>query len=634
MLNTYGDRLALFAQEVAQHSTPGMTAKVVAAKARAAQQAADAAALAAVMGPPPVNLAGIIANPKPPPPPLANGAAVPQIQAPVFPAANAAQQAKALQPAPVAVAANPPLPPPPPGQNGQPALPPKAPAQQQLPLPKNAALVAYPVGEADDMNMDMNLPAVVPVPVAGKAFPPPPPPVQVDPVALVVAPASPSAAKAKAQGKAAPVKPAAPVVQGPLRNLPLPPPPTPVQAAAVGAIEAIVNPNVLHQQQKTWESVLADMLAAKNSGDPRGSVVGAVAAEGDSDEESVPLPDPAAVNAPENPNLVIFDVQDTRHQRQSVKLMKAQFVSKYCRLMRTLGLSTKRTNVTGKSLELLFKSFFMCGDFPRSKVQYYSWIKSYISRAFALPPDVDRTYSTWFGVLNRNKLPQTQETGLRLTHIVRMCHAIRFSTDTIIIRSKRRRVSTGEYELVTAGQVMRQIIACWFAFLRPDETSRTTRTIRELNGSRYVSYFLPYRKNRPHSHFQLDLCCMCHYSPYLLIPVCPVCCQDVSSWRVLGEYISSDQWAMAIRQLAHAAGIPIPIINGRWVVGPYSVRIGGAHSAWDGGLDEGTVMKIGDWAVDSTARHYMGSSKVVADSYAIRWPLRRPIVFSEETHQN
>eukprot|EP00392_Amoebophrya_sp_AT5.2_P009509 g9537.t1 len=70
------------------------------------------------------------------------------------------------------------------------------------------------------------------------------------------------------------------------------------------------------------------MLTAKNSGDPRGSVAGAVVAEGDSDEESAPLPDPVAVNAAESPNLVIFDIQDTRHQKQSVKLMKAQSYAK------------------------------------------------------------------------------------------------------------------------------------------------------------------------------------------------------------------------------------------------------------------------------------------------------------------
>eukprot|EP00392_Amoebophrya_sp_AT5.2_P010287 g10347.t1 len=471
-------------------------------------------------------------------------------------------------------------------------------------------------------------------------MPPPPPPVDVDPVAgnaQVDSPTAKAMVKAfvGANAGAAPL-PQNLVFAGPVRNAPLPPPPTPLQAAELyPQVAKAKNPNAIHHGNLSWQTVLSDLLAQKDSGDPRGSVDGAHLPDGDSDEEAEPLPNPNAGAAePGNDSLILFDAQDVRHQVQSVKLMKAQYLSRYVSLMRQLGLSTKRANVTAKSIELLFKSFFLCCDFKRSKVQHFSWIKNYVTRKADLSPAASLSYSKWLAVLNRNKIPQAQEQGLRLSHVVRMCHAIRHSVDSVILVTKKKRRSTGLPAQFTAGQLMRQQIGCWFAFLRPDEAGRTERHFKNVGGVRCVTYSLPYRKNRPRSHFEVDFQCVCSYTVYLQIPVCPVCCQDTTTWRLIGQHADSESWAKAIRQLAFAAAIPNPVVGGRWSINAHSVRIGGAHSAADGGLDDDSIRKIGDWAGYDAANYYVGSSRVLADSYAIRWPLRRAIVFAPETHSN
>eukprot|EP00392_Amoebophrya_sp_AT5.2_P015871 g16094.t1 len=620
------EALEFYAAEVLAHPAAGKTARAVAAEARAkaaavqqallaAQQAADAANVAAVMG---ENYLGdigdLIAQQNPP-------KAAAQPAAPVGPAAAVQQDVGA----PLAQV----LPPPPPPHPAV-GVPPA-----QYPHGKGP-LVPFPPEAVDDDNLSPALSAVVNPPAFPKYMPPPPAPQQADPVAGNVRVSSPKA-KAASAAKAAGAG-AIPVFQGPTRNAPLPQPPTPAEAAVLyPQVAKAKNPNALHHGTLSWETVLGDMLGMKESGDPRGSVEGAALPDGDSDEESAPLPVPNAAApgaAGASDNLILFDAHDVRHQVQSVKLMKAQYVLRYVQLMRRLGLSTKRENVSGKSIELLFKSFFLCGDFRRSKVQYFSWVKNYITRKRDLSAEAAASYSKWLAVLHRNKIPQAQEQGIRLTHVVRMCHAIRHSVDSVIVVTKRRRASTGLPIQFTAGQMMRQIICCWFAFLRPDEAGRTTRTLKRVGGRDCVTYHIPFRKNRPRSHFEADFRCMCSYAVCLKIPVCPVCAQDSETWRLIGTYVDSDIWAKTIRQLVFAAAIPSPVINGRWAINAHSIRIGGAHSAQDGGLDGDSIRKIGDWSSHDTADHYIGSSRVLADAYAIRWPLRKAVVFSEETHAN
>eukprot|EP00392_Amoebophrya_sp_AT5.2_P017770 g18182.t1 len=445
-----------------------------------------------------------------------------QMQAPAVKAAQAGAQA-AMAPVQFAQqdlgqAAVLPPPPPPIANDGGP------PAQDQQ-LQAKAPLIPFPPEAVDDENWSPALAPAVQPPAFPKWMPKPPPPQPFDPVVPQLQVASPMA-KAAAAAKSAAVGGAIPVFQGPIRNAPLPPPPTPAEAQALyPQVAKAKNPNALHHGTLSWATVLNDMLAMKESGDVRGS---------------------------------------------SVKLMKSQYLLRYVQLMRKLGLSTKRQNVARKSIELLFKSFFLCGDFARSKVQYFSWVKNYITRKCNLSADAAAAYSRWFAVLHRNKIPQAQEQGLRLTHMVRICHAVRHSVDSVILVTKRRRASTGQPAQFTAGQLVRHLISCWFAFLRPDEAGRTTRKVKTVGGHRCVTYCIAYRKNRPRSHFNVDFKCMCSYAVYLQIPICPVCCIDEETWRLIGTYVDSELWARAIRQLVYAAAIPNPVINGRWSINAHS----------------------------------------------------------------
>eukprot|EP00392_Amoebophrya_sp_AT5.2_P013368 g13486.t1 len=419
-------------------------------------------------------------------------------------------------------------------------------------------------------------------------------------------------------------------IASPLKNKPLKPFPSDVEQEREPELLP-QNPKVVLPAQLSWKEVVAGMAKAKKNGLPNAQFPGARQAVGDSDEESEIVPKVEEGGVKYDP--FNFDSEITTQAPGSVKQYKAQYVQRYVLLMRALGFSTKRHLVTPDSITALFKAFWVCGDFPRSKVQYFSWIKNYIQKKLYFSNELQSTYSRCFRVLSKAKPPMSQEAAIRLSTLIQFIQSCEDSMDYVMFTTCKKN-PTGKGMPITVNNVIRHIIACWFAFLRPNEAGITSRTISYSAGRWNVRHVIPYRKNSQRQPVVLDMVCCCGYTPWVKPPICPVHCTTDTSWKIMSTYVDDDEWRQAIRHLVYHAGFPLKVKDCRHKWGAYSVRIGGAQSARDAGLSEEQTQKIGWWSSDKTSQHYQGFASICADTIAIEWPIRVAVLFSQLTHSN
>eukprot|EP00392_Amoebophrya_sp_AT5.2_P012156 g12251.t1 len=391
------------------------------------------------------------------------------------------------------------------------------------------------------------------------------------------------------------------------------------------------SPSIVLPQQISWSDVVRAMKKAKNNGLPSAQFPGAKPAEGDSDEESAPIPEAKSGKVERDP--FNFDSEITTQAPASVKQYKQQFLLRYVDLMRALNLSSKRINTTPDSFEALFKAFWVCGDFSRSKVQYFSWIKSYIQKVLHFSPQLQSSYSKYFRILSKAKPAMSQEAAIRLSTLIQIIQACEESMDFVMIRTKKKN-TMGTNMPISVSMVIRHIIACWFAFLRPNESNTTCRAVSYSAGRWNVRYLIPHRKNSQRQPVALDMTCCCQYTPWVKPPICPVHCTTDTQWKIMNTYVDDDEWRQAIRHLVFHAGFPLTVKNCRHKWGSYSVRIGGAQSARDAGTKEDVIRKIGWWSSEKTSQHYQCFASTCADSIAIQWPIRTAVLFAPSTRSN
>eukprot|EP00392_Amoebophrya_sp_AT5.2_P018760 g19383.t1 len=415
----------------------------------------------------------------------------------------------------------------------------------------------------------------------------------------------------------------------PLKSKPLKPMPS--EAEQEAEPESLPqSPKVVLPAQLSWKEVVEGMAKAKKNGLPSAQFPGAHKAVGDSDEESETVPKVEEGGARCDP--FNFDSEITTQAPGSVKQYKAQHIQRYVLLMRALGFSTKRHLVTPDSITALFKAFWVCGDFPRSKAQHFSWIKKYIQKKLYFSNELQSACSRCFRVLSKAKPAMSQEAAIRLSALIQIIQACEDSMDFVMFTTRKKN-TMGKGMPITVSNVIRHIIACWFAFLRPNEAGTTSRTISYSAGRWNVRYVIPYRKNSQRQPVALGMVCCCGYTPWVKPPICPVHCATDTSWKMMNTYVDDDEWRQAIRHLVFHAGFPLKVKNCRHKWGAYSVRIGGAQSARDAGLSEEQTQKVGWWSSDKTSQHYQGFASICADTIAIEWPPALDQIARARLHQ-
>eukprot|EP00392_Amoebophrya_sp_AT5.2_P018449 g18989.t1 len=197
----------------------------------------------------------------------------------------------------------------------------------------------------------------------------------------------------------------------------------------------------MHEKQSKWDDVLKGIKEHIDGGHQLSlSKLAAMRdPDGDSDEESVPLPQPQDFNAEGADDDVIFgfDAVDAKQNAKTVQTYKTAYLARCVSLMKKLGKSTKRVNCTPAALEMLFKAFHLCGDFKKSKPAYFSHVKCYIERARWLSMEEQKAYSRFFKILLQNKANTQspgQEEGFRVSHMILKCYGIKESVDTATYR--------------------------------------------------------------------------------------------------------------------------------------------------------------------------------------------------------
>eukprot|EP00392_Amoebophrya_sp_AT5.2_P010018 g10049.t1 len=386
-----------------------------------------------------------------------------------------------------------------------------------------------------------------------------------------------------------------------LKDKPLEEPPQPI-ALPKNASQPL-HQHKMHEKELTWQEVLDGIKELADNGHERMVAKLATMAnpDGDSDEESELVAQPQIFNDPEavDEDLFGFDAVDAKQNAKTVATYKTAYLARCVSLMKKLGKSSKRSNCSPAALEMLFKSFHLCGDFKKSKPAYYSHVKCYIERVRWLTYEEQLAHSRFFKILPKNKTATQQpgqEEGFRVSRMILMCYGIRDSVDTVIHVSDKKD-AYGRRLRLTAGQVMRFGIAAWFGFLRPDEalSSTTTRTFSWRNGIPVVEYYLPFRKNRPSSPYSALYRCCCSYSPYLDIPLCPVHCIDEANSKYAQKAMNQEAWRKCLRIILHSAGFPPYSVNGRMLLNLYS------HRAAISAAVQGAVQAAGQQAAQVAA---------------------------------
>eukprot|EP00392_Amoebophrya_sp_AT5.2_P008921 g8949.t1 len=447
---------------------------------------------------------------------------------------------------------------------------------------------------------------------------------------------------------------------------------------ATKALRADVSlaPDVRHGQSSTgdmtWEAAIAFGASL-----PKPDETVHVPAEGDtSDEEKTSFDQHvAAIKAG-----TFAPVSSGQMNRSTVTAYEKQFSSKCRPLLRACGLSGKRKNVSGHAITLLQKAFSMCGDFPQSRHAYLSQVKGYIELSHPLSAASQRAYGRAFKALMKSKSRSFQQKGFRASDMILMSKKIGESKKTreaVVMIFQHE----GKSFTITAELALRFIIVCWCAFLRPDDAAHTSRSCSKLTGESIVAIHSSKTDQQGLIEAQAIFQCNCRSAPVAPIPLCPVCALADTDWEVMQRmmkiqadakkkakeqrifddmdienadygledlhrdelrYPSEAKWSEAIRNLVSMAGIPNPRVGadasrgrmGRLTWNTYSIRVGGAQSARDGGADEDMIMALGRWLSPRVKEHYKGLSACLPDVVRIEWPIRRGHLYSQSTNFN
>eukprot|EP00392_Amoebophrya_sp_AT5.2_P001155 g1157.t1 len=375
--------------------------------------------------------------------------------------------------------------------------------------------------------------------------------------------------------------------------------------------------------------------------------------------------------------------------KQSLNTMityKTQFRRIYEPLMRKCKLSKQRRHVSQTSLDILYRTLRVCGDFPQSRHLYFSQVKGHIEMTHALRPEVAKTYDKYFGRLLSMRKRGHQQRGFRASDMVMMANAIggsaRIREETAML------FDHGSHRVqVSAELAFRFMIACWWAFLRPDCSGHTGRKILP-GGNGAVQYTIHSSKTDQSGDVvaQTVLECCCRTLPKTAICLCPVHCISCTDFEGMqrtlklhaankkkkvaekldakGENTNPQEgeedlpeedrevepadrpaepkWAAAIERILELVGIDNPRIGGnarlgrlgRRAFGPYSVRIGGCQSARDSGTPDDYIQLIGRWASTKNVAHYKGLSAALQDSLRFPWPIRKGVLYDGSTNYN
>eukprot|EP00392_Amoebophrya_sp_AT5.2_P006094 g6104.t1 len=193
-------------------------------------------------------------------------------------------------------------------------------------------------------------------------------------------------------------------------------------------------------------------------------------------------------------------------------------------LMKKCKLSRRRCNVSQTSLDILYRTLRVCGDFPQSRHLYFSQVKGHTEMTHAFRPEVQKTYDNYFGRLLSMRKRGHQQKGFRASDMVHMANTLGGS------RKLREEVvmlfdHEGTTVKVTAELAFRFMVACWWAFLRPDCAGHSGRRILE-GGNGAVQYTTHSSKTDQSGEIAAEtvLECNCRSLPKAAICLCPVHC--------------------------------------------------------------------------------------------------------------
>eukprot|EP00392_Amoebophrya_sp_AT5.2_P017469 g17829.t1 len=362
--------------------------------------------------------------------------------------------------------------------------------------------------------------------------------------------------------------------------------------------------------------------------------------------------------------------------RATVLAYEKQFSSKCRPLMKACGLSGKRKNFSSHSLGLLQKVFGVCGDFPQSRHAYLSQIKGYVELTHPFNGHTQRAYDRAFRAMLKTKNRSHQQRGFRASDMLLMSQKIggsKASREMVVMMFHH----DNKAHSVSAELALRSIIICWYAFLRPDDAAHTSRCCDRNNGESLVTIHSSKTDQKGTIEAQAIFQCNCRSAPLAPIPLCPVCALDDKDWDIMQrmmkiqadakkkakeqkqfeegdnfmdgladpddeKFPSQAKWGEAIRNLVEMAGIPNPRVGadpsrgrtGRLTWNSYSVRVGGAQSARDGGAEEDLIMALGRWLSPKVKEHYKGLSACLPDVIRLEWPIRKGHLFSSNTNFN
>eukprot|EP00392_Amoebophrya_sp_AT5.2_P019647 g20586.t1 len=309
-----------------------------------------------------------------------------------------------------------------------------------------------------------------------------------------------------------------------------------------------------------------------------------------------------------------------------IKSTMASYKDKYKRLyvplMKGVGLSSRRKHASVTSLDLLFKTMRLCGDFPQSRHTYYSQIKGHIEMTSCLNAEASRKYDKNFGILMGMRKRPHQQTGFRASDMARIAQRLGGSllkNEEVISKRVQHDELVAETVLECCCKYLPRtsICLCPVHCISDEDWQVMQRALKIQSNARKKALLAEAKAREPGAEELYD--------------------DDKDMYRP-----SEAKWGEAIRRILEICGIPNPKIGadpskgktGRHAFGPYSVRVGGCQSARDSHTPEDYIQCIGRWLSANTKDHYKGLAAALPDRLAFAWPIRKSVVFGPNTNFN